>query len=149
MRNIAENRKARHRFTVLDSLECGIMLVGSEVKSLREGKLSLDEAYARVKGSEVWLLGCDIQEYSNASMWNHDPRRPRKLLMHRREVARFAKRAKEKGLTLVPLQMYFNARGVAKVVIGLCRGKQLHDKREDLKKATMKREMDRATRRKG
>lgn len=146
---IAENRKARHRFSVLDSLECGIALVGSEVKSLRAGKMSLDESYGRVKDDEVWLVGCDIQEYSNASLWNHEPKRPRKLLMHRREVAKFAGRAKEKGLTLVPLKMYFNERGVAKVQLGLCRGKQLHDKRESLKKATMKREMDRAMRRKG
>jgi SsrA-binding protein len=149
VKNIAENRKARHRFTVIDSMECGIALVGSEVKSLRSGKLSLDEAYGRVKGDEVWLVGCDIQEYVNASLWNHDPKRPRKLLMHRREVGKFAERAKEKGLTLVPLKMYFNERGVAKVLLGLCRGKQLHDKREDLKKNTMKREMDRAIRRKG
>jgi SsrA-binding protein len=148
-RNISENRKARHRFTVLDSLECGIALVGSEVKSLRDGKVSLDEAYGRVKENEVWLVGCDIQEYSNASMWNHSPKRPRKLLMHRREVDKFARRAKEKGLTLVPLKMYFNARGVAKVLLGLCRGKQLHDKREDLKKSAVKRDMDRAIRRKG
>jgi SsrA-binding protein len=149
IRNIAENRKAHHRFTVLESLECGIALVGSEVKSLRVGKLSLDEAYGRVKDGEVWLVGCDIQEYANASLWNHTPKRQRKLLMHRREVAKFAKRAKEKGLTLVPLKMYFNERGVAKVLLGLCRGKQLHDKREDLKKNTMKREMDRAVRRRG
>jgi SsrA-binding protein len=149
VKNIAENRKARHRFTVIESMECGIALVGSEVKSLRNGKLSLDEAYGRVKGDEVWLIGCDIQEYANASLWNHDPKRPRKLLMHRREVGKFAQRAKEKGLTLVPLKMYFNERGVAKVVMALCRGKQLHDKRDDLKKATMKREMDRAMRRKG
>jgi SsrA-binding protein len=149
VKNISENRKARHRFVVLDSLECGIALVGSEVKSLRAGKMSLDEAYGRVKNDEVWLVGCDIQEYANASLWNHEPKRPRKLLMHRREVAKFAQRAKEKGLTLVPLKMYFNERGVVKVLLGLCRGKKLHDKRDDLKKATMKREMDRAVRRKG
>ena len=149
VRNIAENRKARHRFTVLESIECGIALVGSEVKSLRAGKMSLDEAYGRVKGDEVWLIGCDIQEYANASLWNHEPKRPRKLLMHQREVEKFAHRAKEKGLTLVPLKMYFNERGVAKVLLGLCRGKQLHDKRDSMKKATMKREMDRAVRRRG
>ena len=132
----------------MDSLECGIALVGSEVKSLRDGRLSLDEAYARVKDGEVWLVGCDIQEYPNASIWNHEPKRTRKLLMHRRELGRFALRAKEKGLTLVPLRMYFNDCGKVKVLIGLCRGKQLHDKRETLKKADMKREMDRAMRRK-
>lgn len=148
-RVIAENRKARHRFTVLDSLECGIALVGSEVKSLRDGRMSLDEAYARMKDGEVWLVGCDIQEYANASIWNHEPKRVRKLLMHRRELDRFAMRAKEKGLTLVPLRMYFNERARVKVLLGLCRGKQMHDKRETLKKADMKREMDRAMRRKG
>ena len=145
-KQIAENRKARHRFAVLESLECGVSLMGSEVKSLRDGKISLDEAYGRVKDGEVWLVGCDIPEYPNAGLWNHAPKRPRKLLLHQREVNRFANRAKEKGFTLVPLKMYFNERGVAKVLLGLCRGKQLHDKREDLKKANMKREMDRALR---
>ena len=100
---ISQNRKARHNYTVLDTLECGIVLVGSEVKSLRNGRVSLDEAYARIKDDEVWLVGCDIAEYVEANQFNHNPRRPRKLLMHRREVKRFAHRAYEKGLTLVPL----------------------------------------------
>jgi SsrA-binding protein len=147
-KQISDNRKARHHYTVLDALECGVALVGSEVKSLRDGKISLDEAYGRVKDGEVWLVGCDIPEYPNANMWNHAPKRPRKLLLHQREVNKFANRAKEKGLTLVPLKMYFNERGVAKVLLGLCRGKQVHDKREDLKKANMKRELDRAMRHK-
>jgi SsrA-binding protein len=147
-RHIAENRKARHRFVVLETLECGLALVGSEVKSLREGKASLDEAYGRVRDGEVWLIGCDIPEYRNATLWNHESKRPRKLLLHQREVDRFAGRAKEKGLTLVPLKLYFNERGMAKVLLGLCRGKQLHDKREDLKKAAVKRDIDRAMRRK-
>jgi SsrA-binding protein len=147
-RVIAENRKARHRYAVLETLECGVALVGSEVKSLRDGKVSLDEAYGRVKEGEVWLVGCDIPEYPNATLWNHEPKRHRKLLMHRREVDRFAGRAKEKGLTLVPLRLYFNERGVAKVLLGLCRGKQVHDKREALKKAVLRREIDRAMRRK-
>ena len=146
-RPIAENRKARHRFAVLETLECGIALVGSEVKSLRNGKLSLDESYGRVRDGELWLVGADIPEYANASLWNHDPKRPRKLLIHRREVRRFANKAHEKGLTLVPLKMYFNDRGVAKVLLGLCRGKKLYDKRETLKKADMKRDIERAMRR--
>ena len=125
---ITQNRKARHNYTVLDTLECGIMLQGSEVKSLRNGRVSLEEAYARVKNDEVWLVGCDIAEYLEASRFNHNPRRPRKLLLHRREVKRFAHRAYEKGLTLVPLEMHFK-RGLAKVVLGICRGKQRHDKR--------------------
>jgi SsrA-binding protein len=139
---ICQNRKARHNYTVLDTLECGIVLVGSEVKSLRNGRISLDEAYARIKADEVWLVGCDIAEYTEASHFNHDPRRPRKLLMHRREVKRFAHRAYEKGLTLVPLEMHFK-RGLAKVVLGICRGKQRHDKREAMKKAEVRRDIAR------
>ncbi len=141
-RVISQNRKARHNYTVLDTLECGIVLVGSEVKSLRNGRVSLDEAYARIKDDEVWLIGCDIAEYIEASHFNHNPRRPRKLLMHRREVKRFAHRAYEKGLTLVPLEMHFR-RGLAKVVLGICRGKQRHDKREAVKKAEAQRDMAR------
>jgi len=140
---ITQNRKARHNYLVLDSLECGIVLVGSEVKSLRDGKVSLDEAYARVKGGEVWLIGCDIAEYAEAGRFNHQPKRPRKLLMHRREVKRFAERAKEKGLTLVPLEMRFR-RGFAKGVVARCRGKQRQDKREAMKKAQAQRDMARA-----
>jgi SsrA-binding protein len=146
-RQIVDNRKARHRFAVIDSLECGIVLRGSEVKSLRDGKVSLDEAYARVREGEVWLVGCDIQEYANANMWNHEPRRPRKLLVKKREILRFANQAKEKGLTLVPLKLYFNERGIAKVLVGLCKGKKLYDKREDQKKADVKRDIQRAMRR--
>ena len=130
---------------MLEKLECGIVLVGSEVKSLREGHLSLDEAYGRVTGGEVWLMGCDIQEYRNANVLNHEPKRRRKLLMHRREIARFAARAYEKNLTLVPLKMYFKE-GRAKVLMGLCRGKKTYDKRESLKKKDMQRDIDRAMR---
>jgi len=145
---VSENRKARFRFEVLDTLECGIQLTGSEVKSLRDGKLSLDEAYARVKDGEVWLVGADIAEYPQATLWNHPPKRPRKLLMRGEEQQKFAGKAHEKGLTLVPLKVYFNARGLAKVLLGLCRGKKLHDKRETMKKADSRREIDRAMRRK-
>jgi SsrA-binding protein len=148
IRLVAENRKARFRFEILDSLECGIQLTGSEVKSLRDGKLSLEEAYARVKEGEVWLVGADIAEYPQATLWNHPPKRPRKLLLNRQEREKFANKAHEKGLTLVPLKVYFNSRGLAKVQIGLCRGKKLHDKRETLKKADSRREIDRAMRRK-
>ena len=146
-RPVAENRKARHRFDVLETLECGLALVGSEVKSLRDHRLSLDEAYARVKGGELWLIGCDIPEYPQAAIWNHEPRRPRKLLLHKRQLHKFAAQAHEKGLTLVPLRLYFNSRGVAKVLIGLCRGRKLHDKREATKKAAVRRDIDRAMRR--
>jgi SsrA-binding protein len=144
---ISENRKARHEFEILETLECGIMLAGSEVKSLRDGKLSLDEAYARVKDGDLWLLGADIPEYPQATIFNHKPKRPRKLLVHKIEFRKFGQRAKEKGLTLVPLKFYFNERGVAKVLLGLGRGKKLHDKRETLKKADAKRDIARAIRR--
>jgi SsrA-binding protein len=146
-RPIAENRKARHRFEVLETLECGIALVGSEVKSLRDGKVSLDEAYGRVRSGELWLLGCDIPEYTQATIWNHDPRRARKLLVHGSELRKFAGQAHEKGLTLVPLKVYFNERGIAKILMGLCRGRKLHDKREVLKKAVVQRDLQRAMRR--
>src|SRR6476646_7117913 len=148
VRLVSENRKARHRFEVLDTLECGIQLTGSEVKSLRDGKLSLDEAYARVKEGEVWLVGADIAEYPQATLWNHPPKRPRKLLMRGEEQRKFAGKAHEKGLTLVPLKVYFNAGSLAKVLLDWCRGKKLHDKRETMKKADSRREIDRAMRRK-
>ncbi len=146
-RVISDNRKARHNYHVLDTLECGIVLVGSEVKSLRSGGLSLDEAYARVEGDEVWLLGANITEYSYSHALNHVPKRRRKLLLHRREIQKFAGQAFEKGLTLVPLKMYFKA-GRAKVLLGICKGKQKHDKRESLKKRDSQRDIDRAMRRK-
>jgi len=143
---IAQNRKARHNYQVLDTLECGIALVGSEVKSLRQGSLSLDEAHGRVEGNEVWLVGADIPEYKFANALNHQPRRRRKLLLHRREIKKFADQAFERGLTLVPLKMYFK-RGRAKLLLGICRGKKLFDKRESMKKRDMQRDMDRAMRR--
>ena len=133
-RTVAENRKAKHDYHILESLECGIVLVGSEVKSLRNGTVSLAEAYGKVKGGEVWLIGCDIPEYVEANRFNHKPKRDRKLLMHQREIKRFAMRAYEKGLTLVPLRLYFK-KGLAKVLLGLCKGKQDFDKREAKKKA--------------
>ncbi len=145
-RPIADNRKARHRFDVLETLECGIVLAGSEVKSLRDGKISLEEAYGRVRDGELWLVGCDIPEYTQATIWNHAPRRPRKLLVHQRELRKFAGQAHEKGLTLVPLKVYFNQRGIAKVLMGLCRGRKLHDKREAMKKADIRRDLQRAMR---
>lgn len=144
-RVVAENRKARHNYNVLDTLECGVALVGSEVKSLRAGGLSLDEAYGRVEGDEVWLIGANIAEYAYSHDLNHVPKRRRKLLLHRREIRKFAGQAFEKGLTLVPLKLYFKA-GRAKVLLGLCRGKQKHDKRESLKRRDSQRDIDRAMR---
>lgn len=122
------------------------MLVGSEVKSLRNGRLSLEESYARIKDDELWLIGCDIAEYVEANRFNHNPRRPRKLLLHRHELRRFALQAHSKGLTLVPLKMYFKE-GKAKVLLGLCRGKQEHDKRQTMKEADARRAIHRAMQR--
>lgn len=143
---VTENRKARHRFEILDTLECGMVLMGSEVKSLRLGHISLEEAYGRVRDGEVWLVGCDIPEYFEASRMNHEAKRPRKLLLNRSEISKFANQTHEKGLTLVPLKIYFK-RGRAKLLLGLCRGKKLHDKRESLKKADSQRDIQREMRR--
>ena len=147
-RVVAENRRARHEYEIVDTLECGIALVGSEVKSLRAGKMSLDEAYGRVDHDEVWLIGCDIPEYEKANQLNHQPKRPRKLLMHRREIRRFAGMAFEKGLTLVPLRMYFK-NGRVKLLMGIGRGRKLHDKRQKLKADTARRDIETALRGRG
>jgi SsrA-binding protein len=142
-KTISTNRRARHQYEILDQIECGIVLKGSEVKSLRDGKVSLEEAYARIRDNELWLVGCDIAVYPQASILNHEPKRMRKLLLHRRELRKFAEQAGHKGLTLVPLSMYF-LRGKVKVKIAVGRGKKLHDKREALKKTEANREMQRA-----
>lgn len=144
-KRITENRRARREYEIVDTLECGIVLVGSEVKSLRNGKVSIDEAYGRIRDGEVWLVGCDIAEYVQANQLNHDPRRPRKLLLHRREIRKFAGKAFERGMTLVPLKMYFKE-GRAKLLMGIGRGRKLYDKREKLKKDTLQRDMQRAMR---
>jgi SsrA-binding protein len=140
---ICRNRRAFHDYAIEDTLECGLVLTGTEVKSLREGGTSLEEAYARVERGEVWLLGCDIPEYSMGNRLNHKPKRPRKLLLHRREIARFAGKASQRGFTLVPLRLYFK-HGLAKVELAVARGKQLYDKRQDQKKAEANREIRRA-----
>ncbi|MDE0937010.1 MAG: SsrA-binding protein SmpB [Mariniblastus sp.] len=143
---ICENRKARHKYEILQQVECGVMLIGSEVKSLREGQISLNEAYVRVENRELWLIGADIAEYRQASFWNHKPKRSRKLLVHRRELDKLSTKAFEKGLTLIPLRMYFNARGIVKVMVAVGRGKNLHDKRQTLKDADNKRRLSREIR---
>ena len=143
---IAENRRARHKFEILQQLECGVMLIGSEVKSLREGNISLNEAYVRVQKRELWLVGADIAEYRQASFWNHEPKRARKLLVHKRELDKLSAKAFEKGLTLVPLRMFFNARGIVKVIVAVCRGKNLYDKRQTLKDQDNKRRLSREMR---
>lgn len=146
---ISDNRKVRQSYEILESIECGLILRGSEVKSLRNGKCQLDEAYGRVKDQTLWLVGCNIAEYPQATIWNHEPKRHRQLLVHKREMIRFIKKSKEKGLTLVPLKMYFNPRGIAKCELALCKGLKLHDKREKLKQADAQRDMARALRHKG
>ena len=138
----AENRKARHDYTVLETIECGIVLTGTEVKSVRHGEVSLAGAYAAVLQGELWLLGCDIAAYRFGNRFNHEPKSQRKLLVHAKEVADLRLRTEAKGLTLVPLKMYLKG-GRIKVAIGVCRGRQLHDKRDALKKKALKRDLER------
>jgi SsrA-binding protein len=140
---ICRNRRAFHEYAILETLECGIALTGTEVKSLRDGSASLEDAYAKLDGGELWLLGSDIPEYAMGNRMNHKPKRPRKLLLHRREIEKFAGKATQRGFTLVPLRMYFK-RSRAKVELAVARGKQLHDKREDQKKTDAQREIRRA-----
>ncbi len=142
---ICENRRARHEFELLDTLEAGLALVGSEVKSLRNGKGSIAEAYVHFEDNEAWLVDAHIQPYPQANRFNHEPRRRRKLLIHLAERARWSKRVAEKGLTVVPLRMYFEGPWV-KVEIALARGKKLHDKRDAARDREDRREMDRAMR---
>lgn len=146
-RPISENRQARHKYEILEQIECGMVLRGSEVKSMREGKVSIQEAYGRIKKGELWLYGCDIPEFKNATIWNHEPRRPRKLLVQKRQLEKLTSKATEKGQTLVPLKLYFNQRGIAKLMLGVCRGKKVHDKRESIKKKDAERRIDRNMRR--
>ncbi len=140
---VCRNRRARHQYNILDTIEAGIVLVGSEVKSLRAGHASIEEAYARVDNGQVWLIDCDIPELPQASRFNHKPKRPRKMLLKRREIEKFAGEAKQRGCTLIPLKLYFR-RGFARVEIAIARGRKLHDKREALKKADAQKEMKRA-----
>ncbi len=140
---VCRNRKARHRYDILDQLECGIVLTGSEVKSIRNGKISIDEAYVRIQDGELWLVGCNIAEYPQATVMNHDPLRKRKLLLHKKELRKFAESATQQGLTMVPLSVYFS-RGIVKVKVAVARGRKLYDKRERMRKDTDKKDMRRA-----
>ena len=142
---IAQNRKARHDFHVEDVYEAGIVLTGTEVKSLRAGRASLIDGYAVIKDGEAWLMGVHIPEYTEGTWTNHEPRRPRKLLLHRLEIERLIGKTKESGLTLVPLALYFKD-GKAKIEIALARGKRQHDKRQALAERQASREMARALR---
>ena len=138
----AENRKARHDYTVLETIECGIVLTGTEVKSVRHGEVSLAGAFAVVYGGELWLQGADIAAYKFGNRFNHEPKSRRKLLAHKKEVLDLRLKTEAKGLTLVPLKVFLK-HGRIKVDIGVCRGKQLHDKRDALKKKDLRREMER------
>ena len=139
---ITVNRKARHNFEILDTFQAGMVLLGTEVKSLRLGKVNLKDSYARIRNGEVWLIGVHISMYTHGSYNNHEPERERKLLLHKYEIRRLTGKVEEAGLTLVPLKMYFQD-GKAKVELGLARGKRRHDKRQDIAKREAMREINR------
>jgi len=143
---VATNRRARYEYEILDTYEAGLVLLGPEVKSLRAGRANLSDAYAIIRGGQAWLLSAHISPYTQASRDNPEPRRERKLLLHKAEISRLQGRVVEKGLTLVPLELYFKD-GRAKVRIGLARGKRQYDKRESIRRREQDREMERATRR--
>jgi SsrA-binding protein len=145
-RDVATNRQASHRYHLLEKWEAGLALQGTEVKALRDGKAQIKDGYASVRDGEVWLHNVHIPPYGPAARENHEPERPRKLLMHKREIERLIGKTREKGLTLIPTRLYFSG-GRAKVEIALARGKDVGDKRQAIKEREMKREMDRAIRR--
>ena len=142
---IATNRKARHDYEILETYEAGLVLRGTEVKSLREGQVNFKDSYAAINGNEAWLIGCHIAPYHHGTDANHDADRSRKLLLHRREIARLLGKTAERGLTLVPLRLYFKE-GRAKVELGLARGKKLHDKRATIRERESRREMEKEAR---
>ena len=142
-KTVATNRKARHDFSVEDSFEAGIALTGTEIKSVREGSVNLQDAYARIEKGEVWLIGARIAPWSGGNRWNHEPMRDRKLLLHRAQIDQLVGRTKAKGLTMVPLSMYFNDRGKAKVQVGLVKGKKQYDRRRDIADRQSRRDVER------
>jgi len=146
-KTVVTNRKARHQYHILETIEAGIVLQGTEVKSLRQGKVNLGDAYAKIKDGEVWLVEMHISPYEQGNVFNHEPRRPRKLLLHKREIKRLLGKVQERGLTLIPLRIYFK-RGKAKVELALAKGKRLYDRREDIKRRDEEREISRSLRRK-
>jgi SsrA-binding protein len=148
-KTVADNRRARFNYELGESFEAGIALTGSEVKSLRAGKATIAESYADARGGEIWLINSNIPEYLQAHRFNHAPKRPRKLLLHKRQINRLAGAVEREGMTIVPIKLYFNEKGRAKVEIALGRGKKLHDKRETLKKRSWERERGRLLRQKG
>jgi SsrA-binding protein len=146
-RTIADNRKARFAYEIVDTLEAGIVLTGTEVKSLREGQANIQESYASVEGGELWLINSYVPEYSAGNRFNHEPRRRRKLLVSKRELARLAQAVEREGMTM--LRLYFNERGLAKLQLAVARGKKLHDKRETVKRRDWAREKARVLKERG
>ena len=149
LRVVADNRKARFNYMIGDVVEAGIALTGTEVKSLRQGKATIAESYADARGGELWLINSNIPEYLQASRFNHAPKRARKLLLHKRQISKLIGAVEREGMTLVPLKLYFNDKGRAKVELAVARGKKLHDKRETEKKRSWERERGRLLRVKG
>jgi SsrA-binding protein len=148
-RVIATNRKLFRDFEVLETFECGIELKGSEVKSLREAKANIDDAFGRIETGEVYLYNCHITPYEKASYFKEEATRPRRLLLHRNQIRKLTGQVSQRGFTLAPLKLYFNTRGLVKVAMSLVRGKKLYDRREDIKRRDMERDMRRLARRKG
>jgi SsrA-binding protein len=149
IRVVAQNRRARFNYQIDETFETGIALTGTEVKSLRQGKATIAEAYADTRGGEIWLVNANIPEYLQGGRFNHPPKRLRKLLLHRRQINKLIGAVEREGMTLVPLRLYFNAAGRAKVELALARGKKLHDKRETERKRSWERERARLLRAKG
>lgn len=148
-RLVSENRKARHNYFIDETIEAGLMLTGTEVKSLRTGRANIAESYAAPEGEEMWLINAHIPEYPGGNRFNHEPRRRRKMLLHRREIDRMIGARQRDGMTLIPLKIYFNEQGRAKLLIGLARGKKQHDKRETEKARDWQRQKQRLMRTKG
>ena len=144
MKLIANNRKAYHDYIILESFEAGIVLTGTEIKSIRAGRVNLKEGYARLDGGEMWLYNVHISKYDPGSRYNHEPTRTRKLLLHQKQINELAGKSSQKGFTLAPLKLYLNKKGIAKVEIGLARGKKVYDKRETMSQRQADREMERA-----
>lgn len=143
---VLTNRKALHNYEVLERIEAGIVLVGTEVKSIRAGRVNFKESYARIRNEEVWLMEMHISPYEKGTAWNHDPLRPRKLLLHKSEIKRLRGKIEEKGLTLIPLKLYFK-KGRVKIELGLSRGKKVYDKRKDIAKRDARRDTERELKR--
>ncbi|MGI6852889.1 SsrA-binding protein SmpB [Mesorhizobium sp. 1B3] len=148
-RTVAENRKARFAYEVTDTVEAGLVLTGTEVKSLRQGQANIQESYASVEGGEIWLINSYLPEYLQGNRFNHEPRRRRKLLLSKREMARLAQAVEREGMTMVPLKIYFNDRGRAKLLLAIARGKKLHDKRQSEKQRDWAREKGRLLKTRG